>query len=191
MVKFKRKKFEREVNKMEKVTSISKTSEEIKQKSQSEFESLLERINEEFSTLYNLILNSASVHNADPKIDSLAHYILYKYQSSPLQVDSSHISLEKTLWAQIDYYIDLTPYNDKLNTMRNSDVYNDFDEALNTAQENVKDDFSLVLDNSIKFLNKLMNGKFKFIIKNCSLKNFDFNETLGLKAFAKFTITIK
>lgn len=191
MVKFKRKKFEREVNKMEKVTSISKTSEEIKQKSQSEFEFLLERINEEFSTLYNLILNSASVHNADPKIDSLAHYILHKYQSSPLQVDSSHISLEKTLWTQIDDYIDLTSYNDKLNTMRNSDVYNDFDEALNTAQENVKDDFSLVLDNSIKFLNKLMNGKFKFIIKNCSLKNFDFNETLGLKAFAKFTITIK
>ncbi len=176
---------------MEKVTSISTLPENIEHQSQSKFEVLLERINEEFSTLYDLILTSASVHNPDPKVDSLAHYILYKYQSSPLQVDSSHISLEKTLWTQIDYYIDLTPYNDKLNTMRNSDVYNDFDEALNTAQENVKDDFSLVLDNSIKFLNKLMNGKFKFIIKSCSLKNFDFNETLGLKAFAKFTITIK
>lgn len=176
---------------MEKVTSISTPPVNIEHQSQSEFEYLLERINEEFSTLYNLILNSASVHNPDPKIDALAHYILHKYQASPLQVDSSYISLEKTLWTQLDYYIDLTPYNAKLDILRNSDVSESFDMALNTAQENVKDDFSLVLDNAIHFLNELMNGKFKFIVKSCSLKNFDFNETLGLKAFAKFTITIK
>ena len=67
---------------MEKVTSISTLPENIEHQSQSKFEVLLERINEEFSTLYDLILTSASVHNPDPKVDSLAHYILYKYQSS-------------------------------------------------------------------------------------------------------------
>ncbi len=177
---------------MEKVTSISTLPENIEHQSQSKFEVLLERINEEFSTLYDLILTSASVHNPDPKVDSLAHYILYKYQSSLLQVDSSHISLEKLLWPRELYpYIDLTSYNDKLRILWNSDVLNDFDEELNTVKENVKADFALVLENAVYFLNELMKGKFTFIVKNLSLENFDFNETIGLKISAKFTITIK
>ena len=174
---------------MEKETTISNTPHDIEH--QSEFESLLERVNENFSTLYNLIVNSACVHNPDPKVDLLAHYILHKYQSSLFSVLPSSVSFEKSLWPRLDDYLNLTPYNDRLNRLWNSDGSIDFYKEFNAVKELVKDDFSLLLDIAVNFLNKLMQGQFTFVVSSCSLGNFNFNEGFGLRGSAIFTITIK